>query len=196
MSRLTLTTRAASSLSLRGEGGGEGRTAPRRAGFARADGGHNSRARRNNTDRRFTFLPSPQPFPRWGEGARSAFTLVEVLAALLLIAIVLPVVMQGISLATNAASDARRRTEAAGLAESKLDEVVATRQWLAGSLSGDFTPDWPDYRWEASLQPYANDSSGKSVQQIDLRVIWTARNREQSVSVSTLAYARTTATSE
>jgi len=131
-----------------------------------------------------------------GEGTRKAFTLVEVLAALLLIAIVLPVVMQGISLATNAASNAKRRTEAAGLAESKLAEIVATRAWQTGSLSGDFSPDWPDYRWEATLQTYTNDSSGKNVQEIDLRVLWMSRSQEQSVSVSTLTYARTSSASE
>ena len=124
------------------------------------------------------------------------FTLVEVLAALLLIAIVLPAVMKGISLASNAGSDARRRTEAAGLAESKLAEIVATRQWRLGNLSGDFTPDWPDYRWEATLSNYIEDSSGENVQEIDLRVIWKARNREQAVNVSTLTYARIATTSE
>ena len=40
---------------------------------------------------------------------RRAFTLVEVLAALAFTAIVLPVAMKGISLATTAASEARRR---------------------------------------------------------------------------------------
>jgi hypothetical protein len=119
-----------------------------------------------------------------------------VLAALLLIAIVLPVVMQGLSLATHAASAAKHRTEAAGLAESKLNELVATRQWQTGPLSGDFSPDWPDYRWEATLQSYVNDTSGQNVQEIDLSVFWTNRNRQESVSLSTLAYARSSTTSE
>ncbi len=179
MSRAMLKCRMVSSLSLRERAGVRGNQAK----FA------------ESLSESSVAAPHPNPLPKGGRTSR-AFTLVEVLAALLLIAIVLPVVMQGISLATNAASDAKRRTEAAGLAESKLGEIVATRQWLAGGLSGDFAPDWPDYRWEALLQPYANDSSGKSVQQIDLRVIWTARSREQSVSVSTLAFARTTTTSE
>ena len=48
---------------------------------------------------------------------RRAFTLVEVLAALLLVSIALPVAMKGVSTCSNLASSARRRAEAGGLAE-------------------------------------------------------------------------------
>jgi len=122
--------------------------------------------------------------------SHSAFTLVEVLAALMLIAIVIPVVMQGITVAANTASAARHRNEATGLAESKLAEIVATAQWQTGTLAGDFSPDWPDYRWEATVQPWAQDTSDASLQQIDLRLIWNARGRENSLTLSTLAYDR------
>jgi general secretion pathway protein I len=124
------------------------------------------------------------------------FTLVEVLAALLLIAIVLPVVMQGISLGAQASSNARHRTEAAGLAESKLSELVATREWQMGNLTGDFAPDWPDYRWEATVGAYVGDSSGQNVQELGVRVYWLSRNQENSVSLSTLTYARSSTSAE
>lgn len=85
-------------------------------------------------------------------GRKGGFTLVEVLAALLLVAIVLPVTMRGVTYATNAATAARRRNEASGLAQSKLDELLATQDWTSGSLSGDFVADgWPDYSWSAEL---------------------------------------------
>jgi general secretion pathway protein I len=127
------------------------------------------------------------------DGNRShpaGFTLVEVLAAMLLIAIVLPAVMQGITLATKAGSTARARTEAAGLGQSKLAELVATGQWQDGSLAGDFSPDWPAYRWEATTQAWSQDTAGAGLQEIDLRVIWMARGQEESVTLSTLVYAR------
>ena len=127
------------------------------------------------------------------QGVR-AFTLVEVLAALLLIAIVLPVVMKGVSLATATASTAKRRTEASGLAESKLNELIATGTWQNGNLAGDFSPDWPDYKWQAVLANYASDTSGQNVQELDLTVTWTANNAEQSVLVSTLVYAKAAST--
>ena len=124
------------------------------------------------------------------------FTLIEVLAALLLMAVVMPVVMNGISLATRTSSTARRRDEAAGLAQAKLAEIIASGQWQNGNLSGDFSPDWPDYRWEAALQAQMNSNLGittteVTLQQLDLRVIWRARNAEDSVTLSTLVYQRT-----
>src|SRR5688500_7535196 len=53
------------------------------------------------------------------------FTLAEVLATLVLVGLVLPAVMKGISLALAASDDARRRVEAVGLAENKLTELTA-----------------------------------------------------------------------
>ena len=135
---------------------------------------------------------------------RRGFTLIEVLAALMLIAIVLPAIMKGIALSSGAATAARRRTEAAGLAEGKLQEIIATNQWQnISSISGDFGTDWPDYTWQATVTPWtqsatysANSSStngtaDSTLQQIDLRVTWKARGRDDSLTISTLAYERT-----
>ncbi len=123
--------------------------------------------------------------------AHVGFTLVEVLAALMLIAIVLPAVMKGAAMATSIASSARRRNEAAGLAEEKLAEIIATDQWQTSSLSGDFGSDWPGYRWQATVQSWPEDTSGAGLQQVDLRVSWMARNKQDSLTLSTLAYAQT-----
>ena len=75
-------------------------------------------------------------------------------------------------------------------------EIIASGQWQNGNLSGDFSPDWPDYRWEAALQAQMNSNLGittteVTLQQLDLRVIWRARNAEDSVTLSTLVYQRT-----
>ena len=122
--------------------------------------------------------------------APRAFTLVEVLAALLLIAIVLPVVMQGISLATGAASSAKRRTEAASLAQSKLAELVATEGWRTGVLSGQFDAFDGDgahhYGWRGEVgnwtEPY--------VKQLQVYVTWTGAGggEEEWVRLTTLVY--------
>ena len=90
-------------------------------------------------------------------GDRRGFTLVEVLVTLLLLGIVLPTIMRGVALASTVASDAHRRTEAAGLAQAKLAEIVADDLWESGNLSGDFSPDFPQYRWQASVQAWAGD---------------------------------------
>jgi general secretion pathway protein I len=119
---------------------------------------------------------------------RGGFTLIEVLATLMLMAIVLPVLMQGATLSSRLADDARRRTEAAGLAESKLAEIVATNEWQQTNLSGDFGTDWPGYRWTATVQPWPEDTTNAGIQEIDLQVFWSERGREYSMQVSTLAF--------
>ncbi len=119
------------------------------------------------------------------DGRRRAFTLVEVLATLALVAIILPVAMKGISLAISTAGLARQRMEAASLAETKLAELLATGAWEDGNPSGDFGSEWPDYSWTAEVREW----EGITLQQVDVRVEWTARGKERSITLTTLAYA-------
>ena len=115
---------------------------------------------------------------------RSGFTLVEVLATLTLLAIILPVAMRGISLATAAAGNARRDMEAASLAEATLNELLATGAWQGSELSGDYGQDWPEYRWTAEVENW----EGTVLQQVTVHVRWTTRGSEHSVTLTTLAY--------
>lgn len=117
--------------------------------------------------------------------------MVEVLATLVLLAIVLPAVTQGIHLASSAASSSRHRTEASGLAESKLNELIATDQWQNGQTAGDFGADWPEYRWQATLSNWQYDNTSAGLEQLDVQVSWNAGNRPDSITVSTLIYDRT-----
>ena len=67
---------------------------------------------------------------------RGGFTLVEVLASLALVAVILPVAMEGVSLAVGAAGLARDRIEAASLAETKLvPSGTGTRSITFAALS-------------------------------------------------------------
>jgi len=128
----------------------------------------------------------------------SGFTLVEVLAAMVLLAIVLPVAMHAISIAARAASISKHRTIAAQLASSKLQEIVATGQWETGSnLSGDFSlegTEYQEYTWMAQLQPWTQrgvsqqDLQPQTLSELDLKVMWKGRGRDESLTVSTLVY--------
>jgi general secretion pathway protein I len=121
---------------------------------------------------------------------RQGFTLIEVLAALMLMAIALPAINRGISIASESASAARFHNEAAGLAESKLNEILATQQWQGGQMSGDFAPDFPQYRWQATVGDWPQDNSAVGLQQLDVTVTWAFRNHDDSLTVSTLTYVR------
>ncbi len=121
---------------------------------------------------------------RRGTAKAAGFTLIEVMASLTLVAIVLPVAMKGVSMATGFAGSAKHRTEASSLAEAKLADLLATKEWQNGDLSGDFEPDWPGYRWVAEVREW----EGETLQEVEVRVLWMRRGRERSVSITTLGY--------
>jgi len=128
---------------------------------------------------------------------RRGFTLIAVLAALVLLAIVLPAAMRGVSLASTAGSLAQKRTKAASLAASRLQELLATGQYENGNLSGDFSDYGPGndgFRWDAQLGNWnqqgfnAQDLQTQTLEELDLRVTWRGHTGEQSLTLSTLVY--------
>ena len=121
---------------------------------------------------------------------RRGFTIAEVLATLLLVGIVLPVVMNGISIALAASSHARYLAQASSLGEAKLSELVTTGDWLLSETNGDFGLEWPQYRW--TCQNFTRDFS---VNEIVIRVIWAERGEERTLDLSTLAFDSGTVTS-
>ena len=124
-----------------------------------------------------------------GRRRRSAFTLVEVLAALVVMGIVLPVAMTGASLAMRAGSNARHQAEAATLGEAKLTELVTTSEWSTSGSDGDFGPDFPQYRW--TIETAQRDMD---VTELLLSVFWQDRGQDRSVKLSTFVYVSTGAT--
>jgi hypothetical protein len=50
-------------------------------------------------------------------------------------------------------------------------------------MSGDFAPDWPDYRWEATRVEREVDLS-----ELQVRVTWLSRGADRYASLSTLVY--------
>ena len=117
---------------------------------------------------------------------RRGLTLVEVLATIVMMAIVLPAAMQGIAICTSSSVVARQRSEAAALAEAKLSELIATGEWEFGATSGDFGEEWPDYRWSGSAATWSADPM---MTEVYVRVYWVSRQQEREVVLTTLIYA-------
>jgi len=116
-----------------------------------------------------------------------AFTLVEVLAAIGILAVVLPVVMYGLDLAANAASLARHRTQATMLAQAKLDELIVLQDFSVAS--GDFGEQYPEYTWTIEINDWDTlDGLSADTQQLDVIVSWAQRNRIHDAKLSTLLY--------
>jgi type II secretory pathway pseudopilin PulG len=109
--------------------------------------------------------------------------LIEVLAALVLIGVVLPVAMRGISLSLLAASKARHTGEGVELARHKLAELSLATDVSAYVGTGDFGVEWPDYKWKSS---YVSRDYG--VNELTVEITWKSRGLDESLSLTTLTY--------
>lgn len=113
---------------------------------------------------------------------RAGFTLAEVLAAMFFLAIVIPVVAQGMALANRAGVMAERSREAAQLADRVLTEMTVTGDWQLGEQEGDFEPDYPGYRWELTVDAWPLDV----MNELTVKVTFQVQGEDSSISLSTL----------
>src|SRR2546430_15444677 len=81
---------------------------------------------------------------------RRGFTLVEVLAALLFMAIIIPVAMHGMSVASRAGILGQRKVAAMRVAERVLDELLVTGHINSGSSDGTTVEGDTTYPWTRS----------------------------------------------
>jgi type II secretory pathway pseudopilin PulG len=115
-----------------------------------------------------------------------AFTLAEVLAALLFMAIVVPVAVEGLHIASLAGAVAERKGEAARVAQRLLEESLVTTNWNQAVQRGDITEGQRQFRWTLRSDPWNQDPNQNVMQQVSVEVFFTAQNREYSVRMSTL----------
>ena len=87
--------------------------------------------------------------------ALDGFTLAEVLAALLFMAIVIPVAVQGLLIASRAGEVAQRKGEAARVAERILNENLITTNIVQTTQSGTISEGPLDYKWVLRNEPWS-----------------------------------------
>lgn len=76
----------------------------------------------------------------------AAFTLIEVLAALLFMAIVIPVAVEALHVASVSGEVAVRKADAMRIADQVLNQSIATTNWNQYT-SGTLTQSGREYRW-------------------------------------------------
>jgi len=114
--------------------------------------------------------------------ARAGFTLAEVLAAMLFMAIVLPVAVAGLRIASLAGEVGSRKAVACRIADRVLNEAVVTGQLNKGSQSGTIHEGVLDYRWTMTIEPSGLDT----LRAATVEVTFPAQGRDYDVSVTTL----------
>ena len=117
----------------------------------------------------------------------AAFTLAEVLAALLFLAIVIPAVVETLHVASLAGEVAARKGAAARVADRVLNEILVTTNWGTGTQNGTVTEGAEEFRWTLSSQNWPQ----AAMQLLTAEVKYTAQGRDYSVKLSTLANVQT-----
>jgi hypothetical protein len=114
---------------------------------------------------------------------RAAFTLAEVLAALMFMAIVIPVAVEALRTASLAGEVARRKSAAARIADRVLNESIITTNWTAGTQTGTITEGVNQYQWTLKSQMTPDNT----MDQLTAEVKFPAQGQDYSVTMSTLA---------
>lgn len=112
----------------------------------------------------------------------SAFTLAEVLAAMVFLAIVIPVVVQCMTVASSADEVAQRKARAARIAQNVLNESVVTTNWSQSSQSGSVDDGTEKYNWTLDNSPWTQDP----MRLLTANVKYSVQGKEYSVRLSTL----------
>jgi general secretion pathway protein I len=113
----------------------------------------------------------------------SAFTLAEVLAALVFMAIVIPVAMQGLRIASRAGEVAERKREAARVAEGLLNGSIVTTNWTQSAQSGTVMEADREYHWTLRNEPWTDSS----MRLLSVQVTYPVQGKDYNVQLSTLA---------
>jgi prepilin-type N-terminal cleavage/methylation domain-containing protein len=123
---------------------------------------------------------------RGSRSLQDGFTLVEMLAAMLFMAIVIPVALQGLRIASRAGAVAARKGVAVQLAESKLNELIVTGQWHNSGQGGACGPQWPGYQWTVKNEPWGGDASLNNLRLATVEVIYPVQGQNYNVHLSTV----------
>lgn len=110
------------------------------------------------------------------------FTLAEALAAMAFLAVVIPVAMEALHVASLAGVVAQRKVAAARFADRWLNELLVTGQWKQGGNSGSVQEGNQNYRWQLRSDSWEKDS----LKRLTLSVTYAAQGRDYEVQLSTL----------
>ena len=124
--------------------------------------------------------------PSAGKRRTEAFTLAEVMASMVFMAILIPVALEGLSIASRAGEVAVRKSEAGLVAERVLNESVVTTNWLQSAQSGTVRQGTREYRWSLRNEPWNKDPYLSTMRQLSVAVVFSVQGRDYTNRVSTL----------
>ena len=114
--------------------------------------------------------------------ALGGFTLVEVLAALLFMAILVPVTMQAVRIASRTGQVGERKVVAARIAERVLNEMLVTGGVRQNSGNGRIEERHRIYDWTMRSEPWREDQMSL----VTVTVKYEVQGQEYDVTLATL----------
>ena len=117
------------------------------------------------------------------------------MAAMLFLAVVIPVAVEALHVASLAGEVAARKSEAARVADRILNESIVTTNWSNGLQSGTVTEGMLDFRWKLTSQNWPQDPQAQ-MEWLTAEVTFSAQGKDYSVKLSTLASPQTDARSQ
>ncbi len=136
----------------------------------------------------------------------AAFTLVEILASLLFLAITVPAIVWALGVASRAAELTERGSLAGNLAQNKLNEMLVGNAWQnAAQPGGDFDTDFSLYRWQMTTQAWTgttantgttstNTTGSGTMTELTVEVFYPVQGTDRSVRLTTLVGSTATTT--
>jgi type II secretory pathway pseudopilin PulG len=128
--------------------------------------------------------PAHRP-ARVKRAALRAFTLAEVLAAMLFMAIVIPVAMQGLRIASLAGEVGQRKIVAARIGNKVLNELKVMGQLQNTSQTGAVTEGGVQYKWSVHNELWTQDTTTQMTLST-ITVAYQAQGKNYDVKLSTL----------
>ncbi len=110
------------------------------------------------------------------------FTLAEVLAAMVFLAIVVPVAIEALHIASGAGQVAARKAEAVRVAERVLNETLVLGNWNQSAREGTISENGHEFRWTLKNDIWQD----ASLRQLTAEVTYSAQERDHIVRLSTL----------
>lgn len=124
--------------------------------------------------------------------AQRGFTMLEVLVAFLLAAMLLAVILSGFSTGLSSLSRTGKMAQAALIAQSRLAELGIVEPLEEGEYSGNIEDSQVAYRWRVRVQPfdwgYAAElmEHGLEMYKVEIDVFWPATLGEHQYQLATL----------
>ncbi|MCC7375434.1 MAG: hypothetical protein IT581_12335 [Verrucomicrobiales bacterium] len=122
---------------------------------------------------------SSTPRPRH---TRGGFTLAEVLAALAFMAIVIPVAVSGLRVASLAGQVGQRKAIAARIGQKALNEWRVSNQGGAGLPRGTVYQDNSEYEWSLKSESWVEGT----MRLVTVTVVYQVQGQDYDVQLSTL----------